>query len=160
VAERAAGLKGAASGPDARRHAARAEGIVALPRGATLEGAVSHEPISGGDYLDAIFTSIRAFARELDTSRRWLSRAEQTENQAWRLSFLREARAAYERAPARLAALVDRLGALGSSDALPAPLDRLHQNLATMRRDLATHEERLLRLETREAQAGAPVGRA
>ncbi len=121
---------------------------------------MSHDPISAGDYLDAIFTSIRAFAKELDASRRWLSRAEQTENQAWRLSFLREARAAYERAPARLAALVERLSALGSSDSLPAPLDRLPQNLVTMRCDLAVHEERLVRLEAREAQAGEPIGRA
>jgi hypothetical protein len=121
---------------------------------------VSHDPISAGDYLDAIFSSIRAFAKELDASRRWLTRAEQTENQAWRLSFLREARAAYERTPARLAALVDRLAALGPCDALPAPLDRLPQNLTTMRSDLAVHEERLLLLEAREAQAGAPIGRA
>jgi len=120
--------------------------------------SVSHDPPSG-HYLDAIFESIRAFAQELEASRRWLSRAEQTENQAWRLSFLRQARAAYERTPVRLEAVVDRLAALGSADSLPAPLDRIQENLATMRADLEAHAERLLRLEAREAEA-APVGRA
>lgn len=121
-------------------------------------GSVSQDPPSG-HYLDAIFESIRAFAQELEGSRRWLVRAEQTENQAWRLSFLRQARAAYERTPARLEAVVARLAALGSADSLPAPLDRIHENLATMRADLDAHAERLLRLEAREAEA-APVGQA
>ncbi len=121
---------------------------------------MSHEPVFGGDYLDAIFAAIRAFAQELDASRRWLSRAEQTENQAWRLSFLHEARATCERTPALLAALVDRLAALGSGEALPAPLDRLPHSLAVMRRDLSAHEERLSELEAKEAEGGAPVGRA
>ena len=121
---------------------------------------MSQEPPSGGYYLDAIFTSIRAFAQELEASRRWLARAEATENQAWRLSFLRAAREAYERTPARLAAVAERLAALGSVDSLPAPLDRIHENLATMRADLADHEARLLRTEAREAQAAAPIGRA
>jgi hypothetical protein len=121
---------------------------------------VSHDPTSSGYYLDAIFAAIRAFAQELEASRRWLGRAEQTENQTWRLSFLREARAAYERVPARLATVVDQLSALGPADALPAPLDRVHQNLTAMRRDLLAQGERLVRLEAREAQAAAPIGRA
>jgi hypothetical protein len=120
---------------------------------------VSQEPPSGPYYLDAIFASIRAFAHELDASRRWLGRAEQTENQAWRLSFLREARAAYERSHPRLDAVAARLAALGPADTLPAPIDRIHENLATMRADLAAHADRLVRLEAKEAQA-APVGRA
>jgi hypothetical protein len=123
---------------------------------------VSQDPTTttGGYYLDAIFSSIRTFAQELDASRRWLQRAEQTENQAWRLSFLRAARVAYERAPTHLAAVGERLSALGSADSLPAPLDRIHQNLAAMRADLTAHAERLVRLEAREAQAAAPIGRA
>jgi hypothetical protein len=120
--------------------------------------SVSHDPPSG-HYLDAIFESIRAFAQELEASRRWLLRAEQTENQAWRLSFLREARAAYERTLVRLEVVKGRLAALGSADTLPAPLDRIHGNLVTMRTDLDAHAERLLKLEAREAEA-APVGRA
>jgi hypothetical protein len=120
--------------------------------------SVSHDPPSG-HYLDAIFESIRAFAEELAASRRWLQRAEQTENQAWRLSFLREARAAYERTPVRLRVVEGRLAALGSADSLPAPLDRIHENLTTMRADLEAHAERLLRLEAREAEV-APIGRA
>jgi hypothetical protein len=120
---------------------------------------VSQEPPSGPYYLDAIFASIRAFAQELEASRRWLGRAEQTENQAWRLSFLREARAAYERAHPRLEAVVAKVGALGAADTLPAPLDRIHGNIATMRAELAAHADRLVRLEAKEAEA-APVGRA
>ena len=121
---------------------------------------MSHEPFLSGDYLDAIFATIRSFAQELDASRRWLTRAEQTENQAWRLSFLHEARATCERAPALLAALVDRLGALGSGEALPAPLDRLPGRLAVMRRDLHAHEERLAKVEAKVAEGAEPIGRA
>ena len=111
-------------------------------------------------YLDAIFVSIRAFSQELDASRKWLARVEQTENQAWRLSFLREARASFERTPARLAAILEQLGALGSVETLPAPLDRLRDNVATMRADVAAQGERLRALEAREAQAAAPIGQA
>ena len=120
---------------------------------------MSQEPPSGPYYLDAIFTAIRAFAKELEASRSWLQRAEQTENQAWRLSFLREARAAYERTRPRLDQVAARLAALGPASSLPAPLDRIHHNLAAMRADLTAQADRLVRLEAREAEA-APVGRA
>lgn len=119
---------------------------------------MSHDPPSG-HYLDAIFESIRAFAQELEASRRWLLRVEQTENQAWRLSFLREGRVAYERTAVRFEAVKGRLEALGPPESLPAPLDRIHANLISMRADLDAHVERLLRLEAREAET-APVGRA
>jgi hypothetical protein len=114
-----------------------ADGVLSCP------DSVSHDPPSG-HYLDAIFEAIRAFAQELEASR---------------LSFLRAARAAYERTEGRLEAVVARLAALGSADSLPAPLDRIHENLATMRADLDTHAERLRRHEAREAEA-RPVGRA
>jgi len=120
---------------------------------------VIQDPPSGPYYLDAIFASIRAFAQELEASRRWLGRAEQTENQAWRLSFLRAARAGYERTCPRLDAVVARVAALGPADTLPPPLDRIHHNVATMRADLSEHGDRLVRLEAREAQA-TPVGKA
>jgi hypothetical protein len=120
---------------------------------------VSQEPPRARDYLDAIFASIRAFSQELDASRRWLGRVEQTENQAWRLSFLREARATYERTPSRLAAVAEQLAALGPPDSLPAPLDRVQHNLARMREELDAHEQRLVRIEAREAQGAAPIGR-
>jgi hypothetical protein len=120
---------------------------------------VIQDPPSGPYYLDAIFAAIRAFAQELEASRRWLGRAEQTENQAWRLSFLREACDAHERTRLRLDLVVARVTALGPPDSLPPPLDRIHGNVATMRANLAEHAERLVRLEAREAQ-GAPVGRA
>jgi hypothetical protein len=110
-------------------------------------------------YLDALFAAIRAFAQELDASRRWLGRAEQTESQAWRLSFLRASRAAFERAPARLAAVADQLAALGPAESLPAPLDRVHRNLSAMRADLVAQGERLRSFEAKEAQ-GAPIGQA
>jgi hypothetical protein len=110
-------------------------------------------------YLDALFAAIRAFAQELEASKRWLGRAEQTESQPWRLSFLRAARAAFERAPSRLAAVAEQLAALGPAETLPAPLDRVHRNLGAMRADLAAHGERLYRVEAKEAER-APVGRA
>lgn len=112
--------------------------------------------VQDADYLDAIFSAIRAFAHEIEASKRWLARAEQTKSRAWRLSFLREARAALERAPAQLAKVDERLAALGPIDSLPAPLDRIHGNLATMRADLgALHE----RLQAAEAKA-EPLGQA
>lgn len=120
---------------------------------------MSQDPPSDPYYLDAIFAAIRAFAKELEASRVWLGRAERTENQAWRLAFLREARAAYERTLSRLDQVADRLAALGSPGSLPPPLDRVHHNLAAMRADQAAQAERLLRLEEREAET-APVGRA
>jgi hypothetical protein len=121
--------------------------------------AVSHEP-STPDYLDAIFAALRAFGQELEASRRWLGRAEQTENQVWRLSFLRAARASYERSPALLAAVGERLGALGPVERMPPPFDRIHRNLTTMHGELAAQGERLSKLEAREAQGGAPLGQA
>jgi hypothetical protein len=111
-------------------------------------------------YLDAIFVSIRAFSQELEASRKWLGRAEQTENQAWRLSFLRAARASFERTPGRLAAILEHLTALGSMDTLPAPLDRIRDNVATMRAEVAAQGERLRTLEANEARAAAPIGQA
>jgi hypothetical protein len=120
---------------------------------------VSHPP-STPDYLDAIFASLRAFGQELEASRRWLGRAEQTEHQAWRLSFLCAARASYERSPALLAAVGERLGELGPADHMPPPFDRIHKNLATMRLELIAQGERLTRLEAREAKGAAPIGSA
>jgi hypothetical protein len=121
--------------------------------------AVSQPP-SAPDYLDAIFAALRAFGQELEASRRWLGRAEQTENQAWRLSFLRAARASYERSPALLATVGERLGALGPAERMPPPFDRIHRNLTAMHLELDAQGERLTRLEAREAQGAAPVGRA
>jgi hypothetical protein len=99
--------------------------------------------VHDADYLDAIFSAIRAFAHDLETSKRWLGRAEQSKSRSWRLSFLHEARAALERAPAHLATVDERLAALGPIDALPAPLDRIQGNLATMRADLAAQRQAL-----------------
>jgi hypothetical protein len=120
---------------------------------------VTRDPPSGPYYLDAIFASIRTFAQDMETCKRWLGRAEQTENQVWRLSFLREARAAEGRTRRTLEAVQRRVAGLGAPEALPAPLDRMHVNLAAMRTDLAEQAERLGRLETREIEA-PPVGRA
>lgn len=116
---------------------------------------MEEEPASA-DYLDAIFAAIRAFSHEMEASERWILRAERTPGPLWRLTFLREARAAFERAPPRLAAVADRLAALGPPESLPPPLDRIHANLATMRADLAAHGERL-----RVAEGTvAPIGQA
>lgn len=121
---------------------------------ATLPGAVHGEPSAG--YLDAIFTAVRAFTDELTATKRWLSRAEQIDNHAWRLSFLHEARASLGRALERLEIVVERLGALGPVDALPPPLDRMRDNLESMRAELAAQGERLTVAE----QGAAPIGTA
>jgi hypothetical protein len=115
---------------------------------------VHGEPSAG--YLDAIFTALRAFTDELAATKRWLSRAEQTDSHAWRLSFLHEARASFERAPRRLEAVVEHLSALGPLDALPPPLDRMRDNLVAMRADLLTQGERLTLAE----EGVAPIGTA
>ncbi|APR87649.1 hypothetical protein A7982_12998 [Minicystis rosea] len=98
---------------------------------------------TAADYLDAIFAAIRSFAEEMESSKRWLARADRTQSPPWRLTFLREARAAFDRAAPRLDAVAERLAALGAADTLPPPLDRVHKNLATMRTDLATHGDRV-----------------
>lgn len=110
----------------------------------------------GADYLDAIFASIRAFSQEMEASRRALLRAEHTGSPPWRLSFLREARVALERARARLATIEGRLAALGAPASLPPPLDRIRDNLDAMRADLASHGERLDHAEA----SVTPLGRA
>ena len=120
---------------------------------------MTHDPPSGPYYLDAIFASIRSFAQDLEASKRWLGRAEQTENQAWRLSFFREATGALERTRRTLEGVTRRVAALGTEESLPPPLDRIHDNLAAMRTDLAAQAERLGRLETRVVEA-PPLGRA
>lgn len=109
-------------------------------------------------YLDALFTTIRAFTDDLSASKRWLARAEATKNQAWRLSFLLEARTTCDRAPVHLTLAAERLAELGSVRSLPAPLDRIHENFATMRADLAAHEESLRKAEASEASNA--IGRA
>ncbi len=110
------------------------------------------------DYLDAIFASIRSFNQALAVSRKWLDGAEHAESQAWRLALLHEARAAFERTPPLLAMILERLGTLGPVDTLPAPLDRMSENVTAMQADLAAHAERLARLELREVQQASPVG--
>jgi hypothetical protein len=107
-------------------------------------------------YLDAIFAAVRAFAQEMEASERWLLRAERTKSPLWRLTFLGEARTAYGRAPARLADVTRRLAALGPPESLPAPLDRMGENLATMRGDLTAQGELLAAAEA----AVAPLGKA
>lgn len=107
--------------------------------------------VHDADYLDAIFAAIRAFARDLEAAKRWLACADRTDNRAFRLSFLQQARAALSRASEDLAAVAARLGALGPAGSLPAPLDRIEGNLSAMRRDLSALAERLA-----EAEAAAP----
>ncbi len=112
------------------------------------------------DYLDAIFAAIRAFAAELGAARRWLDDAERAEHQAWRLSFLREARGRLASARTGLGCVDEQLCALGSADDLPAPLDKVAENLLTMRKDLEAQRSRLEVLEASAASSAAPIGRA
>lgn len=110
------------------------------------------------DYLDAIFTAIRAFTNQIAASKRWLARAAETQSQPWRLAFLHEARAAAERARPCLTAASERLAELGPGESLPPPLNRIHDNLATMGADLVAHEEALRQAEGRETAKA--IGRA
>ncbi len=110
------------------------------------------------DYLDALFAAIRDFTEEMTAAKRWLARAGQTTNQPWRLAFLHEARAALDRAPRRLAVVVEKLTALGPASSLPTPLNRIHDNLVSMRADLADLGESLKKAEAKEAEKA--VGRA
>jgi len=108
------------------------------------------------NYLDALFGSLRAFTRELEASRTWLSRAEQTGVQAWRLSFLRAARDAFERAHGCLGQVRERLAVFGPAEAVPSPLDRIQQNLTAMRSNLEAQARRIGALE--ENIGLTPVG--
>jgi len=116
---------------------------------------VAQDPPAAG-YLDALFEALRAFTEEIAAGKRWLTRAEQTESPAWRLTFLAEARAAFARAPARLNAVAERLAALGPPESLPPPLDRVRDNLARMRSELSAADERLRRVE----EGTRPLGEA
>jgi hypothetical protein len=116
---------------------------------------VAFDPPSAG-YLDALFEALRAFTDEIAAGKRWLARAEQTESPAWRLTFLAEARAAFARAPARLASVTAQLAALGPAESLPPPLDRIRDNLGKMRAELTAHDERLRQVE----ETTRPLGKA
>lgn len=93
--------------------------------------------------IDALFVAIRSFSDELDASRRWLARAEQTEHTAWRASFLLEARASIERAPDKLDRVIAKLTVFGSPSALFPPLDRIAQNLPAMRADVEAQRAKI-----------------
>lgn len=108
--------------------------------------------VPDADYLDAIFAAIRAFSGEVSASKRWLARAEETQSQAWRLAFLREARASFERAPQRLSVVVEKLAELGPAGSLPSLLHRIEENIMTMRGDLDALGENLAAAETKEGE--------
>ncbi len=55
--------------------------------------------------------------------------------------------------------MTGRVSALGPAEALPAPLERIHENVAAMRADLAKETERLDTAHASLAEK-APVGRA
>lgn len=112
-------------------------------------------------YLDAIFVAIRAFTEKLVRSQQWLTHAEETTNRAWRLSFLREARRAYEAAGPHLGEIRERLGPPGEpSPHEPSPLEQLQKSLVTMQSKLDEHERRLIALESELAFASGPIGNA
>ena len=120
----------------------------------------------GTDYLDAIFGAIRAFARELLRSQQWLTRAEATTDRAWRLTFLREARVAYEAAHPYLGELRQHLGPPGHErspaqpDDVVSPLEQLQRNLTSMHEKYRAHEEKLMAAEASLALAAGPIGSA
>jgi hypothetical protein len=120
---------------------------------------VPTDPPSGPYYLDAIFSRVRLFAQLIESGKGWATRAEATQNRAWRLTFLREARAAEWRARDTLQSIEQRVAALGPEEALPPPLDTIHENLETMRADLLARSEAVARLEAREVESPA-IGKA
>src|SRR5262245_48390796 len=111
---------------------------------------VSPEPTEL-DYLDGIFSSIRTLSREIAAMKTWLKNAEGAGPSPWSLPFLAAARGAHERAHAYLENVEARLYELGPADEVPAPLDKLPTNVATMRADLRIQRSHLLRLESEAA---------
>lgn len=98
-------------------------------------------------YLDAIFASIRSFARDLAAARAWTARAREAPGALWRFELFGAAQGSLGRARAALVEVEERLSGLGKPDEIPAPLDQLAKNLAAMRADLEAEEEDLEALE-------------
>jgi hypothetical protein len=117
---------------------------------------VSPIPSSGIDYLDAIFAAIRDLSQEIASMKGWLKNAERAAQPSWRFQFLGAARASQKRAEAHLTDVEERLRELGPADDVPAPLDKLPQNVAAMKADLRELERRLSRIEAESA--GRPIG--
>ena len=104
------------------------------------------------EHLDAIFGSIRGFAQKLAASQQYLVRAEETKDRAWRLTFLREARRAYEGALPHLLKLRASLE--------ETPMAELRDQVVAIETSFVSHEQRLLKLETQLAFAAGPAGTA
>lgn len=104
------------------------------------------------EHLDAIFGAIRGFAQELMASQQFLTRAEETTDRAWRLTFLREARRRYEDALPHLKTLRAQL--------LETPIDQLSEQVVAIETNFASHEQRLMKLEAELAIACGPAGTA
>jgi hypothetical protein len=107
-------------------------------------------------YLDALFTAIRSFAREIAAARAWLARAREASDSPWRFQPLAATRDALDRARACLAEVEDRLVALGSPGEIPPPLDQLPGNVAAMRADLEVEEGRFAAIA--RGMAERPLG--
>jgi hypothetical protein len=116
--------------------------------------------VDAHDY-DAIFSAIRSFAGALVESQKWLDRAEETRERAWRLSFLQQARQAYDSAKPHLGELHRRIGSIEGLEPTDTPMeelaphDALRQNLLRMQTNYDAHEHRLSALEMAMAP-GAP----
>lgn len=101
---------------------------------------VSPSPLG---YLDALIAGIRAFGKELEQARAWRERAKNSEALNWRLTLLSASRKCLENAARHLSETEARMRDLGPAELLLPPLDRLTENLRTMRNDWQRESETL-----------------
>jgi hypothetical protein len=117
-----------------------------------------------GSHYDAIFTAIRRFAEKLLASQKWLDRAEETRDPTWRLSFVREARRAFEDTRPHLAELHRRIGPVEGLEPVTEaereallPSEALEHHLVAMQKNYDAQEERLRAAESQLTAIGTAL---
>jgi len=110
------------------------------------------------DYLDALFASIRAAAKDLSAMKISYARAKGTSAPTWRWQWIEAARVELARSRAHLVEAEARLGVMAEGGAPPAPLDQLPARLAALRTELVADEKRLAELVAESASR--PLGQA
>lgn len=113
-------------------------------------------------YLDAIFGGLQRFAERRKAAQRWTACALGTSNRAWRLTFLREARAAQSAARRLLTTTADELGPPppgipdDADTATLPPMVVLARRLCALRDELELEARRLSSLEADCASREGP----
>jgi hypothetical protein len=115
-----------------------------------------------GSHYDAIFTAIRRFAEKLLSSQKWLEKAEETRDASWRLSFLREARRAFEDTRPHLEELHRRIGPVEGLEPVSdaerealLPSEALEHHLVAMQKNYDAQEKRLRDAESQLSAIGS-----